>query len=324
MAKATPICVSRIRLSLPFNIIALPWVIGRRILTFALCRAQNPNCSHSTTGNICDTTAMAHPQQQQRLLDSSTEAADDAVSPIEPEGSLHGGCDVDGRRDDQSAADAGSSSFNAGSLREGSPRRSPNSQHHSGHAENDEDSEVPAAVAEGKSVEATHFWWYWDFAGALVAVICMVLIAVTLIVADGKALDGWSLLISPNTIVAVLTTVARTALLVPLGSSISQLKWRHLLLKAQPLNHIQLFDNASRGPWGSLLMIRRLLLQSRLVCALALATILTLAISPSAQQILEYPSLHQELPHINVAIGRADEYFSKGFRQVDGLTCKWS
>ncbi|KAF5493987.1 hypothetical protein CGCF413_v010401 [Colletotrichum fructicola] len=134
--------------------------------------------------------------------------------------------------------------------------------------------------------------------------------------ADENPLDAWPLAISPNTIVAVLTTVARTALLVPLGSSISQLKWRHLFLKARPLEHLQLFDSASRGPWGSILMIRHLLLQSKLACALSLVIILTLAVSPSAQQILEYPSLFRELPHLDVAIGRADEYFSRGFRQL--------
>ncbi|KAK1639784.1 hypothetical protein BDP81DRAFT_391846 [Colletotrichum phormii] len=181
---------------------------------------------------------------------------------------------------------------------------------------NDEDAEASAIIPGYQPVEATHFWWYWDFAGALVAVVCMILIAVTLSKANGSPLVAWPLLVSPNTIVAVLTTVARTALLVPLGSSISQLKWRHLLLKAQPLEHLQLFDNASRGPWGSILMIRHLLVQSKLACALSLATILTLGISPSAQQILEYPTLYQELPHLDVAIGRADEYFSKGFRQL--------
>ncbi|KAF6833180.1 hypothetical protein CPLU01_05699 [Colletotrichum plurivorum] len=262
---------------------------------------------------------MELPQQHQRLLDSRTEAADDAVSPveIESEGSLYHRRVSDARHDDQSNADMEPSGFTRVPLREDSPRRSSFSPPYvSDNSENDEDSEAPAAIAEGKTVKATHFWWYWDFGGAAVAVICMILIAVTLGEANGEVLDQWPLLISPNTIVAVLTTVVRTAVLVPLGSSISQLKWRHLLLKARPLDHIQLFDGASRGPWGSLLMIRHLLLQSKLACALALATILTLAISPSAQQILEYPSLYQEIPNIDVAIGRADEYFSKGFRSV--------
>ncbi|KAF6838509.1 hypothetical protein CMUS01_04584 [Colletotrichum musicola] len=261
--------------------------------------------------------------QRQRLLDSRTEAADDAVSSteIESEGSLHSRRIADAREEDPSSADMELSGFTRVSLREESPRRSSSSPpRHSDNSDNGKDSEAPAAVSEGKNVEATHFWWYWDLVGAAVAVICMILIAVTLGKANGEVLNRWPLSISPNTIVAVLTTVARTALLIPLGNSISQLKWRHLLLKARPLDHIQLFDGASRGPWGSLLMIRHLLLQSKLACALALATILTLAISPSAQQILEYPDLYQELPHVNVAIGRADEYFSKGFRQIAAMS----
>ncbi|KAF6806800.1 hypothetical protein CSOJ01_08615 [Colletotrichum sojae] len=240
---------------------------------------------------------MELPQQHQRLLDSPTEAADDAVSPIEieSEGSLYRRRISDARHDDQSNADIEPSGFTRVSLREESPRRSSSSSpRQSDSSDNKKDSETPAAIAKGKTIEARHFWWYWDIAGAAVAVVCMILIAVALGEANGEVLDQWPLLISPNTIVAVLTTVARTALLVPLGSSMSQLKWRHLLLKARPLDHIQLFDGASRGPWGSLLMIRHLLLQSKLACALALATILTLAISPSAQQILEYPRQKRE------------------------------
>ncbi|KAK1674458.1 hypothetical protein BDP55DRAFT_769520 [Colletotrichum godetiae] len=137
----------------------------------------------------------------------------------------------------------------------------------------DEDAEASAIIPGNHPIEATHFWWYWDFAGAVFAVICMILIAVTLSKANGSPL-------------------------------------------VRPLEHLQLFDNASRGPWGSILMIRHLLVQSKLACALSLATILMLGISPSAQQILEYPTLYQELQHLDVAIGRADKYFSKGFRQL--------
>ncbi|KAF9878741.1 hypothetical protein CkaCkLH20_03641 [Colletotrichum karsti] len=281
---------------------------------------------------------MEHEQQhqQRRLLDTRHEQADDAVSPIEPdettsipttqygdttslepgENVTHGDA-TDIRQGNPYGSDnigvSGGESTRS-TLRENSPPHSPSTsnQHQ---PDNDRDSQASATAPIGKNIEVTHFWWYWDFAGATVAVICMVLVAVTLSKADGIPLETWPLRISPNTIVAVLTTIARTALLVPLGSSISQLKWRHLILKARPLEHLQIFDGASRGPWGSTLMIQHLLFQSKLACALSLVTIITLGISPSTQQIIGYSELYRYLPHLDVAIGRADEYFSKGFRQ---------
>ncbi|KAK1993387.1 hypothetical protein LX36DRAFT_586463 [Colletotrichum falcatum] len=263
---------------------------------------------------------------------------------MEPDDPTHSERITSTEREHQSSSDDAESSSNECTIvspQENSPRPSPSisQRNEPGKAI---DPGRPPTIFDGENIDATHLWWYLDFAGAAVAIICMVLIAATLLEADGKQLAKWPLVISPNTIVSILTTITRTALLVPLGSSISQLKWRHLLLKARPLEHLQLFDSASRGPWGSLLMIRHLLLQSKIACALSLATILTLGISPSAQQILEYPTLDQELPGLDISIGRADEYFSKGFRQLpnqssltgysfqpqfhcpaEGQTCEW-
>lgn len=261
---------------------------------------------------------MEQHQQGQRLLDTRRQSTDDLVSPLESVQDDDAAVDLERERQ---SAELEAEFARLPTTRDNSPHRSLSihQQPEPDEGERPQESSIPRV---GTPIEATHFWWYWDFAGATVAAICMVLVAVVLFEADEMALEAWPLAISPNTVVSVLTTVARTALLVPLGSSISQLKWRHILLQARPLEHLQLFDNASRGPWGSVLMIRHLLLQSKLACALALATILTLGISPSAQVILEYPLLYKELPHLDVAIGRADGYLSRGFLQRPNMDCK--
>ena len=47
-------------------------------------------------------------------------------------------------------------------------------------------------------------------------------------------------------------TVAKAALLLPVAECISQLKWIYFQEQARTLEHIDLFDRASRGPFGAL------------------------------------------------------------------------
>ena len=42
---------------------------------------------------------------------------------------------------------------------------------------------------------------------------------------DGRALRAWRMPIEPNSLVAVFTTLAKTALMIPVASAISQMKW---------------------------------------------------------------------------------------------------
>ena len=57
-----------------------------------------------------------------------------------------------------------------------------------------------------------------------------------------------------TTIVAIAATGAQSALLFPISACLGQLKWLRLRTK-KPLMDLQKFDDASRGPWGSMLML---------------------------------------------------------------------
>ncbi|PWY73124.1 hypothetical protein BO94DRAFT_607607 [Aspergillus sclerotioniger CBS 115572] len=72
------------------------------------------------------------------------------------------------------------------------------------------------------------------------------------------------------------------------GECIGQLRWITLRQSRKPLSYIQLYDSASRGPWGSF----RILLQDEfrsLVTVGACVVILALAFDPFIQQIISYP-----------------------------------
>ncbi|KAJ4321744.1 hypothetical protein N0V84_005177 [Fusarium piperis] len=178
----------------------------------------------------------------------------------------------------------------------------------------------PPSEQEGQVIKAFDWWWWWDIGAAAVSVICLGLIVGVLVEANGKPRDNWPLAIQPNSIIAVLTTVGKSALLVPIASCLSQLKWRLIYTRARPLSYLQTFDDASRGPWGSFMMFWTLPLQSKLGCALALITILSLGIDPSAQQILDFPIKERRLDNVTAEMGAAQNYSSKSFLQREGAS----
>ncbi|RSM07015.1 hypothetical protein CEP52_005407 [Fusarium oligoseptatum] len=178
----------------------------------------------------------------------------------------------------------------------------------------------PPSEQDGQVIKAFDWWWWWDIGAAFVSVTCLGLIVGVLIEANGKPRDNWPLAIQPNSIIAVLTTVGKSALLVPIASCLSQLKWRLIYTRARPLSYLQAFDDASRGPWGSFMMFWTLPLQSKLGCALAFITILSLGIDPSAQQILDFPIQERWLDNVTAEMGVAQNYSSKSFLQREGAS----
>jgi hypothetical protein len=137
------------------------------------------------------------------------------------------------------------------------------------------------------------FGWWWETGGLAVAIICIVLIIAILVSMDGKPLETWKLPIQPNSLIAVFSTICRSALAVPIADSLSQLKWIYFDgREARSLNYIQVFDEASRGPWGALVFLSKLRPKSiPLVATLCAATtILLLAFEPFTQQVIEFPS----------------------------------
>lgn len=134
--------------------------------------------------------------------------------------------------------------------------------------------------------------WQWEFGASLFSLGCFAAVVGILAAYDTKSLASWNFVlnISLNTLIAILSTFSRTALMIPVASGISQLKWIHLVGASRPLRDVQIFDDASRGPWGSLELIWRLHVKSKLAAWGSLITILTLAMGPFAQQLISYPS----------------------------------
>ncbi|RJE20239.1 hypothetical protein PHISCL_07417 [Aspergillus sclerotialis] len=125
---------------------------------------------------------------------------------------------------------------------------------------------------------------------------CFIAIFGILLAYDQKESPSFPQGLTLNAIVSILSTGSKSSLIFVIGECIGQLKWMWFQGEnKRPLNDLQSFDSASRGPFGSLLMC----VQDRgrsLISIGALVTVLALAFDPFMQQVLSYPVRQVPVP----------------------------
>lgn len=94
------------------------------------------------------------------------------------------------------------------------------------------------------------YWWGWDILGLGLALAILIAIIVILRVYDGKQQPSWRW-ISLNTLLSWLSTVGKGCIAFSLSAGLSQLKWVWFAQRKRPLSDLRVFDNASRGIYGS-------------------------------------------------------------------------
>lgn len=83
-----------------------------------------------------------------------------------------------------------------------------------------------------------------------------------LIVLNDKELPTLPFGITLNAFISVLVRVASAALLIPVTEALGQLKWIWFKERSRRLHDFELFDEATRGPWGSMILLFRTKLRS--------------------------------------------------------------
>lgn len=96
--------------------------------------------------------------------------------------------------------------------------------------------------------------WWREFVFWVISVIALGGLILVLKKYDNQPLPSWPSQITLNTIVALLSTVARATLLEPVVQSLSQYKWIWFQ-KKRPLKDYAAWDEASRGALGSLSLV---------------------------------------------------------------------
>lgn len=73
--------------------------------------------------------------------------------------------------------------------------------------------------------------WWQEILSATSSILCTVAIVVILYNVDGKPLANWTVPVSLNVVVSILSTAVKAGLILPVAECISQLKWIHLQSK---------------------------------------------------------------------------------------------
>lgn len=130
--------------------------------------------------------------------------------------------------------------------------------------------------------------WTPEILAITISSCCLIAIIATLYIYDNKPTPTLPYNITLNAVVSILATASRSLLLYTVAASIGQLKWCWYHQSARKLHSIQTFDEASRGPFGSIKLLATL--RARPLASIgAVATVLSLAYDPAVQQILAYP-----------------------------------
>ena len=100
-------------------------------------------------------------------------------------------------------------------------------------------------------------WWLWELACWLISALAICAMALLLVVHSNRRLPvRWPLGITLNEEISILAAIFKYALAVPVDEALGQLKWTWFRGDSpRRLIEFERFDNAARGPWGSLTML---------------------------------------------------------------------
>jgi hypothetical protein len=161
--------------------------------------------------------------------------------------------------------------------------------------------------------------WLLEIISWSISALCMAGVVTMLMVYHNKSIPKWPLGLTLNAYISVLAKIASAALLLPVSEALGQLKWSWFQgNNSKKMWDFEIFDNASRGPWGSFLLIIRT--KGRSLAALgACVTIMALLLDPFFQQVVEYPE-HWRLQKGVGRIPKATGYepFSSGKEFMQG------
>ncbi|KAF6832742.1 hypothetical protein CPLU01_05976 [Colletotrichum plurivorum] len=162
------------------------------------------------------------------------------------------------------------------------------------------------------------YWqtWWLEILSSLLALSCLVAMITILGIHQGQLLPKWPDIISINSLISILTAVFKASLIMPIAEGLGQLKWEWFR-RPRYLADIEVFDNASRGPWGSFLLIIGQIPRSDKAFAAGLGafvTILALAVDPSSQAMIRHRTCDRELDNDLAQLARTNIYDGRSGR----------
>jgi hypothetical protein len=144
---------------------------------------------------------------------------------------------------------------------------------------------VEKKLAEYNASQNVFKRWLFELLSCLVSVLCMGAIVIIYTHLENKPIhDAGYFLTYAN----ILGKIASAALIVPTSEALGQLKW-NWFHESKAMWDFEIFDKASRGAWGAMMLLFRT--KGRSLAALgALLIVLLLAIDTFFQQVVDLPT----------------------------------
>lgn len=159
--------------------------------------------------------------------------------------------------------------------------------------------------------------WTVEILSALLAIGSVLSIVSILAHFDGQTQPEWRYTINLNTLVALLSTVARALILVTVSEVLGQAKWLWISQReSRPVSHLEDFDIASRGWFGSFRLLT-ILSRNPLAVSSCLVVILSLAMGSFTQQAIKTTTCPQNSKEFQASIHIAHHM---GFPKEDMYT----
>jgi hypothetical protein len=129
--------------------------------------------------------------------------------------------------------------------------------------------------------------WALEVVLLLFALGCLAAITAVLLTYRGKVEPSLPFNMTLNTLISIIATGAKSSTIAVVASALGQAKWIHFRTGTRPLNQVQLFDDASSGPLGSLwLLFDRAALSLPAIGAILI--IVALPYDPFVQQLITF------------------------------------
>ena len=176
---------------------------------------------------------------------------------------------------------------------------------------------IERKLAEYNASENVLKRWLFEIVSCLISASCMAGVISIYFWLKGKPIAEAGILL---TAANVLGKVASAALIVPTSEALGQLKW-NWFHNSKAMWDFEIFDKASRGPWGAVMLLFRT--RGRSLAALgALLIVLLLAIDTFFQQVVDLPArwtlvnIASEVPRMVRYRPAMDKVFREGVEQA--------
>jgi len=143
--------------------------------------------------------------------------------------------------------------------------------------------------------------WWQEIGAILLSAISFLAIIVTLSPHDKQPLPQWPYSISVNALVSVFVVVFKASVLFVTAEALGQLKWLWYN-RSHPLSHIDIYDQATRGPLGSFKLLWKVRSCNLLPPLGAIIIILMVVVDPITQQLLVFDNCYPPVPNLQATI----------------------